>query len=231
MQGADDAKNRSLPSDLVAKILSSKLGIPLDAANLRGMLKAGFGTDASSKMISVLGVIQGAADKMAKSGMPQAKQAGMVSKILGMCLGGGGGASAPVAGGGVRPSQCWFFFSTVYTRGNIVYYCILVAIQLLWIDSCALCTSSCHAIRLRLSQRFTKLPFSSSLVTSRLFVVIQLVQPPLKLCSIVMHVSRELRLLPAEQHDMSCLSRSVIPCSVGMFRISQNIQIELWMPC
>lgn len=117
MQGADDAKNRSLPQDLVAKILSSKLGIPLDAANLRSMLAKGFGADATSKVIGLLGAARGMADKVAAGGGTNAKQAGMVSKILGMCLSGGGGSAgagaAPPAGGGVRPASLNHVVSTV----------------------------------------------------------------------------------------------------------------------
>jgi hypothetical protein len=111
VQGADDAKNRSLPQDLFAKILGAKLGIPVDPSSVKSMLQKGFGDDATKKVLGALGMAQGHIDKMAKGTGPGAKQAGMVSKILGMCLGGSGAgasAGAGAAGGAgaaaVRPS-------------------------------------------------------------------------------------------------------------------------------
>lgn len=98
VQGADDAKNRSLPQDLFAKILGAKLGIPVDPTQVRAMLQKGFGEEATKKVLGVLGQAQGQIDKMAKGTGPHAKHASMVSKILGMCLGGAGGSSAGAAG-------------------------------------------------------------------------------------------------------------------------------------
>ena len=101
MQSADDAKNRSLPQDLFAKILGSKLGTPVDPNHVRSMLVKGFGDDASKKVMGLMGMAQGHLDKMAAGGGAHAKHAGMVSKLFGMCLSsssGGGGNS----GGGVR---------------------------------------------------------------------------------------------------------------------------------
>ena len=59
MQGADDAKNRSLPQDLFSKILGSKLGTTIDPTNVKKALAKGFGGDASNKMLSAAGMLQG----------------------------------------------------------------------------------------------------------------------------------------------------------------------------
>ena len=82
MQGADDAKNRSLPTNLFAKLLGSKMGKDVDPRNIHGMLAEKFGDDATKKVFSALGMVKAQADKMAATN----KHAGMVSKLLGMCL-------------------------------------------------------------------------------------------------------------------------------------------------
>lgn len=88
MQGADDAKNRSLPQDLFAKVLGSKLGTAVDPSSVKKMLAKGFGDDASNKALKAAGMLQGQLDKMASGGGQHAKKAGMVSKVLGKCMGG-----------------------------------------------------------------------------------------------------------------------------------------------
>ena len=61
VQGADDAKNRSLPQSLFAKLLGNKLGTTVDPTKVKGMLAKGFGDDASNKMLKAAGMLKGQA--------------------------------------------------------------------------------------------------------------------------------------------------------------------------
>lgn len=84
----DDTKNRALPQNLFCKLLGSKMGGGANVApgHIHEMLQKQFGGDASAKSMKYLGMAQAFLQSQAAGGGQHAQAAGMLSKILGMCM-------------------------------------------------------------------------------------------------------------------------------------------------
>lgn len=83
----DDNKNRALPQSLFCKLLGDKMGgesvVP---GQIHKMLQRQFGSDASAKSIKYLGMAQAFLQSQAAGGGQNAQAAGLLAKLLGMCM-------------------------------------------------------------------------------------------------------------------------------------------------
>ena len=88
MQGGvvDDNKNRALPQSLFCKLLGDKMGEGVVPGKIHQMMQKQFGNDASNKSLKYLGMAQSFLQSQAAGGGQHAQAAGMLSKILGMCM-------------------------------------------------------------------------------------------------------------------------------------------------